>query len=78
MLSSFPVLVLTQNSRKGKQPTAALAQEHRAPFSKVTHDFPQSERLSVSIVQQFNCANMQLPSLGTFVIPTASQMWGKK
>lgn len=78
MLSSFPVLVLTPNSRKEKKPTAALVQEHRASFSKVTYGFPQSERLSVSTVQEFNCANMQSPSLGTFVIPIGSQMWGKK
>lgn len=59
MLSSFPVLVLTQNSRKEKKPTATLVQEHRASFSKVTNGFPQSERLSVSTVQEFNCANMR-------------------
>lgn len=74
MLSSFPVLVLTQNSRKEKKPTATLVQEYRASFSKVTNGFPQSERLSVSTVQEFNCANMQSPSLGTFVIPIGSQM----
>lgn len=74
MLPSCPCRGIHSEFKERKEGNCCPCPGTWAPFSKVTHSFPQSEWLSVSLLY----TDMPSPSPGTFVIPIVSQMRGKK